>query len=205
MISASRGKRTFESDSSSAFRVSGTVYRDWTDRIYTRSNVAVSSNKPVYATREIATDLNFKLLPNAVLTMGGKHARYYDNKDALSWSAGGSLYFGGGFATYRYSSYDVDNLGKSHGHLATFRLKDGSGAASTQLWLGSGSSLHEEEMLPSGRTGTFRSIALKRVQPVSGPLSLNVSLGRAWYETATTDYQSTKASVGLSFSRLPKL
>lgn len=111
-----------------------------------------------------------------------------------------AIYFSGGFATYRFTAYNVDRLGKSHGHLATVRIKDGKGLGSTQLWVGSGSSLHEEDILLSGREGKFRSVALSRVQPLKGPVSLTISLGRTWYNTATADYRGTKASVGLSFS-----
>ena len=199
-ISASQAKRKYEDDSFSAVRLAGTIYHDWSDRFYTRTSVSVSSNKPVFAKRELASDFNLKVLPNAVLTVGGKAARYYDNRDVLSWSAGATYYFGGGFATYRFTSHDIDRLGKSHGHLATVRIKDGKGSGSTQLWLGSGSSLHEEEILLSGSKGKFRSVALNRVQPLKGPVSLNISLGRTWYNTATADYRGTKASIGLSFS-----
>lgn len=204
-VSASHAKRKFENDSFTAVELSGTIYRDWGDRFYTRTNVALSSDKPVFATRQVSNDFNFKVLPGAVVTVGGKYARYYGDRDALSWSAGGTWYFGGGLATYRYSNYNVDRLGKSHSHLATFRLKDGRGDGQTQLWLGSGTSLHEEELLLSGRKGNYRSIALQRVQPIKGRLAVNVTLGRTWYDTNSANYRGTTASIGLSFNGLPKL
>jgi YaiO family outer membrane protein len=202
-ISASHGKRKYENDSFSAARLSGTVYHDWSGRFYTRTSAAVSSNKPVYATRELANDFNYKLLPNAVLTVGGKYARYYDNTDALSWSAGGTWYFASGLVTYRYTGFDVQKLGKSHGHLASFRLKDGGG--STQLWLGAGTSLHEQQLQSVGREGRYRSVAVQRVQPIKGPVALSVSINRSWYDTPGVKYRGTTASVGLTFNRWPKL
>jgi len=204
-IGISQAHRKFDDTSSSAVRVAGAIYHDWSSRIYTRTSVAVSSNRPVYASREFANDVNFKLLPTLVATVGGKYARYYDRKDARSWSAGGTWYFGGGFAAYRYSSFDVDRLGRSDGHLATVRIKDGKGAASTQLWLGSSSSLHDEGLLFSGRRGTYRSISLQRVQPVIGSLSATATLGRSWYDTQAANYRGTTASIGLRVSGWRKL
>jgi YaiO family outer membrane protein len=199
-LSASHAKRKFEADSFKAVELAGTVYRDWNDRLYTRTHVALASDKPVFASRQLANDFNVKLLSNAVVTVGGKYARYYGDRDALSWSAGGTWYFGGGFASYRYSNYDVDRLGKSHSHLASFRLKDPRGNGQTQLWLGSGTSLHEQEVLLSGRKGSYRSVALQRVQPIKGPLSVNLVVGRTWYDTNAANYRGTTASVGLSYS-----
>lgn len=200
-----QGKRSYSDESFSAMKLSGTVYQNWTDKFYTRTNASFSSNKPVYATRELATDLNYKIQDNVVVTVGGKHARYFSKRDAFSLSAGGTWYFGGGFATYRFSRFDVEGLGNSHSHLATIRLKDGAGDASTQLWVGTGTSLHDEEISLGGRNGKFRSVSLRRVQPVKGPVSVTFSLGRAWYDTQAANYRGTTASVGLSFSKLPNL
>lgn len=199
-LSASHARREFETESFKAVKLSGTVYHDWNDRIYTRTQVSLASDKPVFASRQVANDVNVKLLSNAVVTVGGKYARYYGDRDVLSWSAGGTWYFGGGLASYRYSNYDVERLGNSHSHLASFRLKDPRGNGQTQLWLGSGTSLHEQEVLLSGRKGSYRSVALQRVQPIKGPLSLNLTVGRTWYDTAATDYRGTTASVGLNYS-----
>jgi len=199
-LSASHAKRKFEADSFKAVEFSGTVYHDWNDRLYTRTHVALASDKPVFASRQLANDFNVKLLPNTVVTVGGKYARYFGDRDVLSWSAGGTWYFRGGFASYRYSNYDVDRLGNSHSHLASFRLKDPRGEGLTQLWLGSGTSLHEQEITLSGRKGSYRSIALQRVQPIKGPLAVNVTLGRTWYDTNAADYRGTTASIGLNYS-----
>lgn len=200
-LGVSHGKRKSEAETYSAVRLAGAVFHDWSDRFYSRTYASVSASKPVYATREIANDFNYKALPNTVLTVGGKIARYADNRNARSLSGGASYYFPGGFATYRFTSYDVDTLGKSHGHQATFRVKDGKRAkGSTQLWLGSGTSLHEDEVLLTDRRGKFRSVTLQRVQPLKGPLALNVAVGRTWYDTDAAKYHGTRISVGLALS-----
>ena len=201
-IGAAQAKRKFGDESYSAIELSGTLYHDWSDKFYTRSQVALSSDKPVFASRQVATDFNFKPLPQTVLTLGGKYARYHGGRDVLSWSAGGTWYFGDGSIGYRFTLSDVEKLGKSHSHLATVRLKDPRGSGLTQLWLGSGTSLHEQEVLLSGQKGNVRSIALQRVQPVAGPLAVNLVLGRSWYDTGSTDYRGTTASIGINYTGL---
>lgn len=204
-LGATYGKRDFGTGSASAVRFTGTLYHDFGERFFTRTSIAASNSKPVFATREFAQDLNFKPLRNAVLTVGGKYARYFDNREALSWSAGGTYYFGRGLATYRFSSFDVTRLGKSRGHLGTIRIKDGSGAGSTQLWLGSGTSLHDQLQLRVTPEGKYRSAAIQRVQPLNGSLGLNVALGRTWYQTSSGRYNGTSLTVGLTVSELSKL
>ena len=204
-LGASYGKREFGSTSSSSVRLAGTLHHDFGPRFFTRSSIAVSRNQPVFATREIAQDLNFKPMRSAVLTVGGKYARYFDNRDALSWSAGGSYYFKRGFASYRFSSYDVTNLGKSHGHLGSVRIKDGTGSGSTQLWLGSGTSLHDQLQLPVTREGKYRSIALQRSQPLNDFVGINVGVGRTRYETGLDRYRGTSVSFGLTLKEPSKL
>jgi len=204
-ISLSQGTRKFESESATSIRAAGTVYHDWSEKFFTRTTVGISSNKPVFATREVANDFNYKVLPNTVATVGAKHARYYGGTDVLSWSAGASWYFRSGIVNYRFSSFDIDKMGKSHGHLASVRLKDGKGAGYTQLWAGSGTSLHDQDILGIGKKGNYRSLAVQRIQPVAGPVAVNLTLGRSWYKTPSGDYHGTTASVGLSVKGLPKL
>ena len=98
----------------------------------------------------------------------------------------------------------MTGLGKSHAHLASFRLKDGRGAGSTQLWLGSGSSLHEQLQFAGARDGKYRSVAIQRVQPLHGPISLNLGLGRTWYQTDDGRYHGTTLTFGLTATGLPK-
>jgi YaiO family outer membrane protein len=199
-LALSQGRRRFDGSSASSVRVSGTLFHDWSDRVYTKTTASLSRDRPVFATRELATDVNLKVFSGAVLTVGGKLSRYFGNRDARSLSAGGAWYFGGGYVSYRYSGYDVDGLGRSHGHLATFRLKDGKGSGATQLWLGSGSSLQEEQAWLSDPKGRFRSASVQRIQPLAGPVSLRIGVGRSWYKTPVADYHGNMATLGISYS-----
>jgi len=204
VLSGSHGRRKFSDSTYSSVRFGGTIYHDWSDRFYTRTSIGASSNKPIFARREVAQDFNFKLLPSAVLMVGGKYAKYYGGTEARSLSAGGTYYFGGGFASYKFSAYDVSRLGNSYSHQASVRLKDGKGDGLTQLWLGAGSSLHDAEFLPTVAKGNYRSLELQRVQPIAGPIAITVGLGRTWYDTSAGRYHGTNATIGLAVRGLPK-
>lgn len=204
-ISVSQGKRQVGDDRFKSLRIGGVVYHDWSEKFYTRTSLGISSNKPVFATREAATDFNYKLLPNAVATVGAKYARYHQGRDVLSWSAGASVYFKGGLATYRFTAFDADKDGNGTGHLATLRLKDGRGAGYTQLWAGTGSSLHDADIFLAGNKGKYRSLSLQRVQPITGPVAISLSAGRSWFDTPANNYRGTTASIGLAISGWPKL
>ena len=105
---------------------------------------------------------------------------------------------------YRFSQFDVSKLGKSHGHSLSVRVKDGNGRGHTQLWLGSGTSLHEQLVLPVESKGKFRTAMLQRLQPIKGPVALSFGLGRSWYDTPTSNYKGTTATIGLSLTGWPK-
>lgn len=203
-ISVAQGRRDVGDDRFKSLRLGAVVYHDWSETFYTRTTLGISSNKPVFATREAATDFNYKLLSNAVATVGAKYARYHQGRDVLSWSAGASWYFKGGLATYRLTAFN-DKSGNGIGHLATVRLKDGQGLGYTQLWAGTSTSLHDADVFLAGSKGRYRSLSLQRVQPVAGPVAIHLTAGRSWYDTPANDYKGTTASVGLAISGWPKL
>lgn len=201
ILSGSYGRREFSSVTFEAARASATLYHDWSDRFYTRTSAAAATNDPVFATREVIQDLNFKIQPQTVLLAGGKYTRYFGGVDAISWTLGGTQYFKGGFVSYRYTGYDVEHVGNTHGHLVTLRVDDAKGPGNTQLWLGKGTSLHEQEFLPVISKGDVHSVAVKRIQPINSNLALELGLGHSWYDTGLAEYQGTTVRLGLSFSR----
>ena len=69
------------------------------------------------------------------------------------------------------------------------------------MWLGMGTSLHEQEFLPVLAKGRVDSFTLQRVQPLNSNLALKADLGHSWYKTAFTKYQGTTLHVGRSVSR----
>ncbi len=200
VLTGSQGRREFEDSTFHATRGSVAVYHDWTDWFSTRTSAAVATDDPVFPTLEFAQDLNFEVAPNLVLLAGGKYTRYFGDRDAWSWSGGATYYFRGGFVSYRYTGYDVEGLGNTHGHLASLRLNDPRGRGFTQFWLGAGTAVQEYEALPDVFEGDYRSVAVRRVQPLTDSLALNVAASHAWYDTGLIDYEGTTVRLGLSFS-----
>jgi hypothetical protein len=75
----------------------------------------------------------------------------------------------------------------------------------TQLWVGHGASLHELETLPLISRGTTTSVALRRVQPVTRSIALNLGVQRGWHNAVDApDYRSTQFSLGLTFTPAKK-
>lgn len=195
------GRRDYGDEDFSGTRGRATLYQDWSDRFYTRTSVALATNSPVFPGHDISQEVNYKFLPNAVATGAVRHIRYYRGRDALALSAGGTYYFKGGFGSYRYTSYDVEGVGRTHGHLATVRINDSAGRGETQLWLGAGNSLHDYDWLPETSRGRVRSVALRRVQPIKDRIALDLTVGKSWHDAGAVDYDGTSIRVGLVLLR----
>jgi hypothetical protein len=138
-------------------------------------------------------------LPQTVLSVSGRYARYWGGVNAVSWSVGGAQYFRGGLIGYRFSSYDVHGLGHSVGHLVNVKLKDPYG--SNQLWLGHGTALHDAVWLSEPEKGTYSNIEYRRVQPIGGGVGVMLGVNRIWYKADGAKFHGTGARVGLVFER----
>ena len=141
-----------------------------------------------------------KVAPGVVLSVAGKAARYYDGVDVNALSAGTSWYFHGGSFSYRLTHYGSERMGSGNAHLASFRLIDRAGAGSTQLWLGIGSSLIDQSLTPQIQKGSFRSVAIRRVQPVGANVALSFGLGQDWYKMRVGSFTALRPSLGVVFS-----
>jgi YaiO family outer membrane protein len=197
-LSLSGGERRAAGNRTRAARVSGTLRHDWSSRLSTNVTAAVASNGQIFARNEFDGDINYKLTNAVVATAGGKYASYLGGDHVATWSAGLGYYGRGFSATYKYSLIDSHLLGRSHAHLASVRLKDPGGSGSTQLWLGQGSSLYDIVPQQSVKAGHFKSVTLRREQPVAGGVKLNVGLNRTWYRTPTGNYRGTGLLAGVS-------
>lgn len=195
------GRREFAEEDFSGTRFGATVYHDWSERLYTQTTAALATSSPLFPSHRLKQDVNLKIGPNAVASVGIGHNRYYGGRDALTWSAGGSYYFKGGFVSYRYTSYDVEDLGRTHGHLASVRINDARGRGESQLWLGAGTAVHEHEVLPTLNKGKLRSVALRRLQPINDKLALDLTAGHSWYDIGDADYRGTSIRVGFTMFR----
>lgn len=192
-----QGTRKASGDKFHATRITATVVHDWSSRISSRTSASVAGNQPVFVTRELAQEVSFKPLPQTVLTVGGRYSRYFGGVDATSWSVGAAQYFRGGMIGYRYSSYNVQRIGHTAGHLVNLKLSDRFG--SNQLWLGRATALHDATWLPTAEKGKLTSVELRRVQPIGGGVSVMLGANRAWYDTEGAEFRSTGAKLGLIF------
>jgi len=201
-LTASQGRREYVGQTFNATRGGVAVVHDWSERFYTRTAVSVSTDDPVFPTLEAQQEFNFRVTPELVLQAGGRYSRYYGGRDAVSWSAGATWYFRGGSVSYRYTGYDVEGLGTTAGHTASLRLDDpGHGRGFTQAWFGAGNNVQEYEALPQQFRGHYYSVALRRVQPLTELLALNLGVTQAWYDTGLTKYEGTTVRVGLGINR----
>lgn len=198
-LGLSQGSRKAGDDKFKATRLSATVVHDWSSRLSTRTSASIASNAPVFVTRELVQDISYKPLPQTVLTVGGRYARYWGGVDALSWSLGAAQYFPGGMISYRFSSFDVHNLGHSTGHLVNIKVEDPYG--SNQLWLGHGTALHDALWLPTPEKGNFTNVEYRRVQPIGGGVGLMVGVNRIWYKADSAKFHGTGLRVGLVFEK----
>jgi YaiO family outer membrane protein len=199
-LSLSGGERRVSGDRVRSARVSGTLRHDWSSRLSTNVSAAAATNGQIFARNEFAGDVSYKLTDSIVATAGGKYASYLGGDHVTSWSGGLGYYGRGLSATYRYSLLDSHLLGRSHAHLASFRLKDPGGSGATQLWLGQGSSLYDLVPQQSVKAGHFKSVTLRREQPVAGGVKLSLGLNRSWYKTPNGNYRGTGLLAGVSVS-----
>lgn len=201
-LSLSGGERRVAGASTRSVRGSGAWTQQWTDHLSTTASASVASNSAVWARSQFGLDVRYEIVDGLVAAVGGKRAAYGGGDNVTTWSAG-AAYYGRGFSLdYRYSALDSARLGWSHAHLASARISDPHGAGSTQLWFGAGSSLYDVVTASQPRNGNFTSLALRRVQPVRGPVSLSFGLGRDWYRTPTGHFQATRLSFGVSVDGL---
>ena len=198
-LNISQGDRKAGDDKFKAMRVSATLVHDWSARLSTRTTAGIASDKPVFVTRELVQEVSYKPLRQTVLTVGGRYSRYFGGQEALSWSAGAAQYFRGGSINYRFSSFHVQHVGHTTGHLLGVKVKDPLGAS--QLWLGHGTALNDALWLPTVEKGKNTSVELRRVQPIGAGIGLMVGVNRSWYNTESTKYHGTGVRFGLTFGK----
>ena len=201
VLSGSHGERNVsQGESFDGQRISGQLYVDWSDTFYTRTLVGLGTNSPVFARRDFAQDFNYKLNPQTVVLLGARYTDYFGDVNVKAYSAGVTQYFGDRFnGTYRFTRYDSDRTGSNNGHLVMLRLRDSEGQGTTQMWLGYADTLYAADYLPEliGE-GSQRSVVLRRVQPLGTSASLNLVLGKTWYETPVVDFQGVQVGVGVT-------
>jgi len=194
----SQGVRKAGDEKFNATRAQATLVHNWSSRFSSRTSASIATSNPVFVNRELIQDISFKVTPTTVLTAGGRYARYDPGLDAWSWSLGAAQYFRGGFVSYRFSSFDIDQLGHAVGHLVSARLDDPYGG--NQVWFGHGTALHDADWLGAPEKGNYTQIEYRRTQPIAGGVSVSLGVKRNWYDTPSTKFHGTGVRLGLIFN-----
>ncbi|EMY6763699.1 YaiO family outer membrane beta-barrel protein [Salmonella enterica] len=200
VLGVSQGRRDYgNSDKFDGTRGRGTIWYDWTPLLSSRSSISVGNNSPVFVRREFLNDFNLKFVKNTVLTLGARHAQYYNNTEVNSLSAGGAFYIGPLITTYRYTCYDTVGTGNSESHLLSLRLRDVQGGGYTQLFASTGTGAYTYDWTPETRNGKLHNLSVKRVQPLTEYVSLVVVLGKQWFDTPVKNYSGVNGLVGVEW------
>ena len=200
VLNASTAQRHYGGSERFAGRaISGALYHRWSKTVTTRTQVAYSSDDPVFAARILDQNVTYSGLDSTALTFGVRHARYFGDVDSKAWYASGAYYMDRLSMRYRYTKHETDGLGDTSSHVVSLHLKDTSGRGNTQLWLSRGDSIHEYLWTPELLQGSRQGISVRRVQPLNFATSLHATLERATYETPLRNYHGISASLGLAY------
>ncbi len=199
LLDLAHGRRDFGGDVHEGERVAVHAYHAWNGRWSGRSLLAYGSDDAVFANRQFGHHVNYKAARNVVLHGGATWSAYHGDVHALAWQGGASIYNGPWTTSVRYTHYDLSNRDDGHSFLMSVRRRDAIGHGSTQLWLGQGTSAFAYDAGPELRDTRSKSVSLRRVQPITEKLRLDVTVGRTWHDSAVQRYHGTSGRLGLSY------
>jgi YaiO family outer membrane protein len=157
------------------------VYHNWNESVSTRTALFVSEDKPVFASLDVAQDISVRTGRRLVATVGARWAEYSGGDKVLFVSAGARRYFHGGSVAYRLTYTDPEGRDGYFAHLINLTINDSKGKGKSQLWASVGSSSIERSQLERNFSENDYGALLRRVQPVSKNLSLQLSAGLTSY------------------------
>jgi YaiO family outer membrane protein len=202
-LGMSQGERDYGPgrESWSGLQAAAMVSHSWSDRVTTTTSVSGGSNSPVFSRFQAQQDVEYKLLPGTIVRLGGRYTRFFGGKEVGAGMAGVTQYFAGGLVSYRLSAFDVVGGGRTQAHLFSLQVKDPGGQGSTQLWAGTGSSLHELDWMDETQGGRSNSLTVRRVQPLGGGVGMALTMGRTWYDRPLGNKQATRIGFGLTYKQ----
>lgn len=125
------------------------------------------------------------------------HSPLSASTEVNAWSGGGTLYAGPFISSYRYTRYHTVGAGESESHLLSVRLKDGKRKGYTQVFACTGTGAYTYDWTPETRHGKLHSLSVKRSQPLTERLRLDMVLGKQWFETPVSDYSGINIHSGV--------
>lgn len=201
VLSPKVGRRKANGDSDTAFGIGGALYHRFSDDFSTRTYVAIAEDEPVFANRDVAQDLTVRVAKNLTATVGGRWARYYNDRDVYFVSGGARYYFKGGSVSYRLSYVDPDQRDSFLAHLVNISINDGGDSrGKTQLWLSKGEASINQSQLQTNFDGDDYGAFLRRVQPVSNDFSLIGLIGVSSYDRPSDRVTAVSFGLGIEFN-----
>jgi YaiO family outer membrane protein len=200
VLSLGGGERRVEGHETSALRVGAALSHGWSRRLSTQTALGLASSGTIFARSWFAQDFSYRLTDSLTATVGGKYSSWAGGDHVTAWSAGAAYYVPGLSASYRYTILDSSRLGRSHTHLASLRIRDPHGLGNTQLWLGAGTSLYDLNPQAADRSGRFKSITVRREQPVAHGMALTAGVSRSWFNAPSGNYRATSLLLGFNFT-----
>jgi YaiO family outer membrane protein len=197
VFTPSVGTRRLGTTTSTAYGAGLAIYQDWSDSVSTRTGIFVAEDKPVFTALDFSQDVTFKVAQSATVTLGGRWARYFGNRDVSFVSLGTRRYFKGGSAAYRLSWIQPEGNDGFFGHLVNLTINDGHGAGKTQLWLSSGSSELDRNQPADGFARRSYATMLKRTQPLTSQFALIAGAGVSSYARPAGRVTATNLELGL--------
>ncbi|OTG85726.1 hypothetical protein B9T31_11260 [Acinetobacter sp. ANC 4558] len=176
-------------------------YYNWNKNFSTKTGFSLSDGNSTFLHNELRQDFNFKPIKNLILTLGGKHTEYAKDIKVDSVSTGLTYYYDRAIISYKYSYFTSKEKKNSHGNILSIKLKDGTGSGNTQLWLGLGTGAYSYEWDDdlSNRNTNFKSVTLRREQPISKHWSVGLALGRNWYDSPIDQYTAINAKIDATY------
>lgn len=200
VVEPAYGERDYGSSEVNSLSLGGTVYHRFSDGISTRTKVSVSENEPVFATRQVAQDVTFRLLPKTTATVGARWARYFGNQDAYFVSGGLRYHFNGASVAYKATYVDPDNRDAIVTHQVNVSVNDGSGNGKTQLWLSAGEASLDNSAFVSNFSGEDYAVYLRRYQPLTSQVNLIGNIGYTSYDRPEGRVNAPTFGLGLQMN-----
>ena len=197
VLSPAIGWRETGALSDTAVSLAGTLYHEFSDDVSTRTHIAFAEDEPVFANRDIAQDITFRVLENTTATVGARWARYFGSQDVYFLSASARYYFERGSVSYRLSYVEPDGSNSFLAHLVNIALNDADGSGKTQLWLSAGEASIDAAQLQNNFSGEDYGVFLRRLQPLTESVGLIGSVGFSSYDRPADRVTATSVGLGV--------
>ena len=192
------GERQIGAFHDSAIGASLEVYHDWSSRVSSRSEAFVSENKTPFAHWTVSQDITVKVADKTTVTVDGRFARYFGDKDVVFLSGGVRQYFKLGSVSYRLTWTKPAFSSGYLAHLGSITIKDNRGTGKTQLWVSYGSATPINNQSQTSFRGKDYGFVMQRKQPLGGNLSAILRIGVSSYDRPGARATAHTFGIGLS-------